>query len=87
MRGSVVAARKGDAELLATARIVGLYTLTALIAFTIIVDAVGRLMINPTYRTDSAIFLPLVAAWTGLMGLETAHLLRERRNGHNGTGE
>lgn len=79
---SVAERRKGDADLLATARIVGLYTLTGLIAFTILVDAGGRLLIDPTYRTDSSIFLPLVAAWTGLMGLETAHLLRQRRNGH-----
>lgn len=73
--------RKGDADLLATARVVGLYTLTALIAFTIAFDAVVRGLVDPNYRTDAAIFLPLVTAWTGLMGLETAHLLRQRQNG------
>lgn len=79
-----MADRKGDAELLNTAKVVGLYTLTGLIAFTIVFDALVRGLINPGYRTDSAIFLPLVAAWTGLMGLETATLIRSRRNG-NGT--
>lgn len=75
--------RKGDADLIASARVIGLYTLTVLIAFTIVVDAAGRLFIDPAYRTDASIFLPLVAAWTSLMGLETAHLLRRRLNGHN----
>ena len=76
--------RKGDADVLDTARLVGLYTLTALIAFTILFDAVVRgLGANPDYQTDSSIFLPLVAAWTGLMGLQAAHELRQRRNGHN----
>ena len=74
--------RKGDADLLATARVIGLYTLTALIAFTVMFDQIGRMTVSSYTGTDSAIFMPLVAAWTGLMGLETAHLLRQRRNGH-----
>ena len=74
--------REGDEDYLATARIVGLYTLTGLIAFTILVDAIGRLVINPEYHTDASIFIPLVGAWTGLMGLETASILRRRMNGH-----
>jgi LPXTG-motif cell wall-anchored protein len=75
--------RKGDADLLATARVIGLYTLTALIAFTVVFDQIGRMTVATYTGTDSAIFMPLVGAWTALMGIETASLLRQRRNGHN----
>lgn len=73
--------RKGDADYLAAARVVGFYTLTSLIALSVAADTFGRLFFNATYQTDSSIFIPLVTAWTALMGLETASLLRQRLNG------
>lgn len=64
-------------------RLVAIGTCTLLIAFTTIVDTLGRLYIDPTFRVSEFLFGSLIAAWLGLLGIEGISLLKRARN-HNG---
>jgi hypothetical protein len=78
---------KDDRDLLVTARLAALGTATVLIAFTVVVDSLGRLLIDATFHVSEVIFGSLLAAWTTLLGLESASLVRAiRRNGNNDKG-
>lgn len=74
-----------DAGMLASARVVALWTSTGLIAFTVLADSLGRLFIRPDFHVSEILFGTLVGAWLTLLGLESAAIVARLRNG-NGNG-
>jgi hypothetical protein len=75
--------RSGDDEddlrILRIWRPVAIATATALIAITVLTDSFGRLLIDPTFHISEVVFGTLVAAWTGLLSVESIALLRSAR--------
>lgn len=64
-------------------RLVAIATDTALIAFTTVVDTLGRLYIDPHFRVSEFVFGALVSAWLILLGFEGASYINRIR-GRNG---
>ena len=73
-----------DERLIRIVRIVASATATFLVAFTILIDGLGRLFIDPTFHVSEVLFGSLMAGWLALVGIEGVALLR--RNGKNGNG-
>jgi hypothetical protein len=67
--------------MLVVARVAAIVTTTLLIAFTVVIDALGRLIFDPTFHVSEIIFGSLIAAWLGLLGLESISFVRSIRNG------
>lgn len=67
--------------MLRVVRLIASATATALVAFTVLIDSMGRLFIDPTFHVSEVLFGSLVAAWLALVGLEGLSLLRG--NGHD----
>jgi hypothetical protein len=63
-------------------RLIAIGTDTALIAFTVVVDTLGRLYVDPMFRVSEFLFGALVSAWLVLLGLEGISLLRRVRDDH-----
>jgi hypothetical protein len=73
---------RSDDELLHLWRYIAIGTVTLLIAFTVFVDNLGRLFLDPTFHVSEVLFGTLVAVWGGLLGVESYS--RIRRNGNGG---
>lgn len=69
---------RSEQDFLALWRGIALATTTVLIVFTVIVDNLGRLLLDATFHVSEVIFATLVASWTTLLGLEG---IRRLRNG------
>ena len=68
---------------LALWRQIALATVTFLIAFTVLIDNLGRLFIDEHFHVSEVIFATLVSSWTILLGVET--WARIRRGNGNGS--
>lgn len=60
-------------------RIIAIGTDTALIAFSVVVDTLGRLYIDPQFHVSEFLFGALVSAWLVLLGFEGVDLIRRVR--------
>lgn len=65
-------------------RLIAIGTDTALIAFTVVVDTLGRLYIDPNFRVSEFLFGALVSAWLVLLGLEGLSFISQKVRGRNG---
>jgi hypothetical protein len=57
---------------------------TFLIAFTVLVDNLGRLFLDPTFHVSEVLFGALVTSWLVLLGFEGRSLLDRWRGPTNG---
>lgn len=71
-----------DARLLRIVRLVASAVATGLVAFTVLIDEIGRLFIDPNFHVSEVLFGSLVAGWLALVGIEGINLLRRNGNGH-----
>jgi len=69
-----------EERLLRTWRLVAIATATGLIAFTAIIDSLGRLFVDPTFHVSEILFGSLIGAWLGLLGIEGLTRLRGGRD-------
>lgn len=76
---------RDPAELLALWRWISIATCTALIVFTVAIDSLGRLFLNPDFHVSEILFGALVSSWLILLGFEGRSIIeRIRGNGGNG---
>lgn len=62
-------------------RRIAIGTATFLIAFTAIVDSLGRLLFDPSFHVSEVLFGALVTSWLVLLGFESRSLVDRLRNG------
>lgn len=75
-------------DFLALWRRVAVATVTFLIAFTVLIDNLGRLFVNPEFHVSEVIFGTLMASWTALLGIDVWQRVRRNGNGKpNGGGQ
>lgn len=80
-----MAARAPDDErLLRLVRIVAAIVATILVAFTVTIDALGRLFIDSGFHVSEVLFASLMTGWLVILGLEGLSLLRRRNGDGNG---
>jgi ABC-type proline/glycine betaine transport system permease subunit len=72
----VVARETDDTRLLRMVRIIASATATFLVAFTVLIDGLGRLFIDPQFHVSEVLFGSLMAGWLALVGIEGFALLR-----------
>lgn len=78
-----MANRRDDRSELSTARVVAVWSSTLLIVFTVMADALGRLLIRPDFHVSELLFGTLVGAWLALLGIESAAIVVSKiRNGN-----
>lgn len=65
-------------------RLIAIGTDTVLIAFTTIVDTLGRLYIDPAFRVSEFLFGALISAWLILLGFEGISLINRVKGNGNG---
>jgi len=71
-----------QADFLRLWRLVAIGVDTALIAFTVIIDSLGRLYVDSTFHVSEILFGALVSAWLVLLGFEGKGFIdRMRGNG------
>lgn len=70
--------REPATELLTYWRLVAIAVDTVLIAFTAIVDSLGRLYVDPSFHVSEFLFGSLIGAWLGLLGIEGISRFRNR---------
>lgn len=68
-----------ETDFLRTWRLVAIATDTVLIAFTTVVDTLGRLYIDPSFRVSEFLFGALISAWLILLGFEGLSLFQKVR--------
>lgn len=69
---------RSEQDFLALWRGIAVGTVTVLIVFTVTVDNLGRLFLDPGFHVSEVLFATLVGSWTMLLGFEG---IRRLRNG------
>jgi hypothetical protein len=71
-----------EADLLALWRWIAIGTCTILIVFTVGIDSLGRLFLNPSFHVSEILFGALISSWLILLGFEARSITdRIRKNG------
>ena len=74
--------QSGSRELLSLLRYIAISVDTALIAFTVIVDSMGRLFVDEDFHVSEILFGTLITSWLVLLGFEGKSLIeRVIKNG------
>lgn len=75
---------RAEQDLLALWRWIAIGTCTALIVFTVVVDNLGRLFLQPDFHVSEILFGALLSSWLILLGFEGRSIIeRLRANGED----
>jgi hypothetical protein len=75
--------KRSERDFLSLWRWIAIGTCTALIAFTVVIDNVGRLFLDPAFHVSEILFGALVTSWLVLLGFEGRSVV-ERVIGNRG---